>query len=632
MSEMRPAWPYIGEVARSLLGILLAVVLALEWGSPGAAMAAGGSAAIAGAVALQDNPRRMPRVLGVSALAAIVTLAGSWAAAHDVLFLLVVVMCAVAAGLAWAVSANAGLLATALGALLVTCGHQPAPLGAASITALLALAGGLTQALLVAAWPRRQWHIQRTALTTAYRSVATGARELVADPAATLDVAPLLTLREAYTRPRYGLPERIAMSLTALQSDSQNPATHTVVSAAADTLDALGGGGRSDAEQALAALDRAVDRVPKTAMARARRLQAQLHEATALRFTGSGVPVRAVGSVLALLRAQLRWSSPILRHAMRLAGAAAIGTAVAAVTGMPRGYWIALTVFLVLRPETAHTYTLCVIRVLATVGGITLATSATVLWHPTGVVSAVFAVLFVGAAYAVQGLGHVPAIVALSAAIVFLIDIEGSVPREAWRERLLAAGLGAALAIGSHVLLPDGALVRLYQRAGELLRAEIDYAATVISAFVHPLSDAETVIAAAWERAMRARSAFDAASGSVHADASVVRRWLTTYRAGLNAITASCAVLERHVAGVRPETLDRRFVVAVDDFVDALRGDTPRAGRAWTLDATHLVAAEQQLRESATSFLDKSHIAQRVLAVEVETITRHLLSIADAES
>lgn len=630
MSQMRPAWPYIGEVARSLLGILLAVVLALEWGSAAAAVGAGGGAAIAGAAALHDNPRRLRIALGVSVAAGVVALVGSSAAANTVVFVAVVAVWSVAAGLMWSVSANTGLAATALGALLVICGHQSVPLGSAPVTAVAALLGGLTQVVLVAAWPRRQWHIQRSALTTAYRSVATGARQLAADPATTLDVTPLLTLRDAYTRPFYGLPERIAMTVTALRADSADPGTHAVVTAAADTLDAIADEGRiADADRSLAALDDAIERVPKTARAQARRLQAQLHEATALRFTGSAVPVSTLGSVQAALRDQLHWNSPILRHAIRLGGAAAIGTAVAAISGMPRGYWIALTVFLVLRPETAHTYTRCVIRILATLGGITLATSITVLWHPTGVVSAAFAVLFIGAAYAVQGLGHVPAIMALSSAVVLLVDIEGSVPREAWGERLVAASLGAGLAIAGHVLLPDSSLVRLYQRAGELLKSEIDYAATVIRALVHPLADPETAMAASWERALRARSAFEAASGSVHADAAAVRRWLTTYRAGLNAVTASCAVLERHVAQARPDTLDRRFVVAVDDFVDALRGEPPRAGKAWTLDVTHLAATEQQLRESANAFLDKTHVPQRVLAVEAETITRHLLSIAD---
>jgi len=49
---------------------------------------------------------------------------------------------------------------------------------------------------------------------------------------------------------------------------------------------------------------------------------------------------------------------------------------------------------------------------------------------------------------------------------------------------LVGSLIGGALAVLVHVLLPDDSLVRLRQRAGELLKTEIDYAATVIKAFV----------------------------------------------------------------------------------------------------------------------------------------------------
>lgn len=615
---MRPAWPYIGEVVRSLLGVLLVVAVALAWGAPGSAMAAGGSAALVGATALRDNPRRLRTAIVTSVAAAAAAFLGSSTASVTVLSVVTVVAFSAAAGLMWAVSAEAGLVAAALGVLLVGCSHQPVSAGEAGLTALLALTGGLSQVVLVAAWPRRQWQAQQAALDDAYRSVAAGARDMCADPKASLDVAPLFTLRDTHTsRALFGLPERIAMTLTALRAHS----TRGLMAAAADTLDALGRRGRGaqgEADRALAALDAALDDVPNSATAPARRLRAQLREATSLRFgTSTSSPAR------------LSWSSPIVRHAIRLAGAVGVGTVLAA-AGVAEGYWIALTILLVMRPETAHTYTRCVVRVVATVAGIAVASSITVFWHPTGLIAVLLAVLFVAGAYAIPGLGYAPVTAALSAAIVFLVDMSASPGGDILGERLLAATLGGALAVASHVVFPDRSLVRLHQRAGELLKAEIDYAATVIRGIVHPTGDAETVLAASWDRAARARSAFEAASGSARADTAAVRRWLTTYRASLNAVTASCAVLERHLASTRPGTLDRRFVVAVDDFVDALRGEAPRAGKAWTLDATHLAATEQQLRDSA-AFLDKSHIAQRVLVAEVETITRHLMSIADSE-
>jgi hypothetical protein len=271
-----------------------------------------------------------------------------------------------------------------------------------------------------------------------------------------------------------------------------------------------------------------------------------------------------------------------------------------------------------------------VIRVAAVVVGVATATAITVFWHPAGLVAVVLAVLFVAGSYALPGIGYAPVTAALGAAIVFLVDMSATPDGDVLGERLLAATLGGALAVASHVVFPDLSLVRLHQRAAEFLKAEIDYAATVIQAIVHPTTDLESALAAVWERAARARSAFEAASGSARADTAAVRRWLTTYRAGLNAVTASCAVLERQVAQTGLGALDRRFVVAVDDFVDALRGEAPRAGKAWTLDVTHLAATEQQLRDSAV-YLDKTNTAQRVLVAEVETITRHLMSIADTD-
>ena len=130
--------------------------------------------------------------------------------------------------------------------------------------------------------------------------------------------------------------------------------------------------------------------------------------------------------------------------------------------------------------------------------------------------------------------------------------------------------------------MPDRSLVRLRQRASELLKAEVEYAATVIRAFVHPLDNADDMLSWVWLRTTRARSAFEASSGSVRADAPEVRKWLTSYRAALNAVTGACVTLEEQVAKAERETLDPQFVVAVEDYVDALRGDTPSRGRPGT--------------------------------------------------
>ncbi|CAN5751996.1 FUSC family protein [soil metagenome] len=631
------SWPYVSEVSRSLLGVVLAVAVALQWGSVTVAIAAGGGAAIAGAVALQDGPRsRIQLVVAVSVGLGVSVFLSVLSAPHSAVFIVVVGLWCFGAGLVWALGASAGLVAAAATALLVTSSIVPNGLGDAVTAAVLAVGGGLAQAVLVAAWPRQRWQVQHLALATAYRSVARHARLLATEPVdasgsvVSFDPTPLISLREAFTlsdrQTRSRLPERIAMTLATLGPSARAPEVAKTLTAAADVLEGVAGSGGAAAE-ALCRVDDAVGELTGPAGVAGQRLRHQLWEAVGLQESRRASMSESVAAAKHALQENLTVDSPIFRHAIRLAAAAALGTAAWRLSGTLQGYWIVLTVVMVLRPETAHTYTRCVTRIAATAVGIVVATVLTVLSHSSGLVSAVLAVVFLGVAYAVAGVGYAAVNAALAAAIVLLLDISGVADGTTMRERLIASAIGGGLAVASHVVLPDRALIRLRQRAGELLKAEIDYAASVLRAFVHPPVDVDidVALAAAWQRASRARSAFEAASGAVRGEAPEVRRWLTTYRAALNAVTGACATLETHLPTPNL-AVDRRFVVAVDDYVDSLRGDPPTPGQPWTVDTAHLAEADQQLRDAAT-LLAADNSGQRVLVAEVATITRHLLAI-----
>ncbi|MDT5297325.1 MAG: hypothetical protein QOG79_567, partial [Mycobacterium sp.] len=197
---LRPTMPDVGGVLRSLLGVLLVAVAGLHWGGTSAATAAAGAAAIAGATALQDSPRgRIVLVMGVSAVMGVAVLLASTFSSYGIAFTVIVALWCFAAGIAWAVSANAGLIAAAGSALLVTLPPtEPTWSGTVTATAL-AVAGGLAQAALVAIWPRRRWRVQRDGLARAYRALAADARSLADDPTGHVDPEPLFWLREAFT-------------------------------------------------------------------------------------------------------------------------------------------------------------------------------------------------------------------------------------------------------------------------------------------------------------------------------------------------------------------------------------------------------------------------------------------------
>ena len=499
--------PDAGAVARSLLGVLAMAMVALYVGSPSAAMLAAGAGAIAGASALQETPnRRVSLVVAVSLELGVAVFLGTLTAAYSIVFVGVVALWCFAAGMLWAVGSHAGLVAAAAsGLLVVTPPATPSPSAVLTLT-VLTIAAGLAQAALIAVWPPHRWRVQRDALTRAYRTLAADARNLADNPDAEVVPAPVTSLREAFTdgqaarhppayRSAYRLPERITSTLGTLRGKDggveRDEAISKTLIAGAETLDAIASHdqtARQDCERALGLLDAAAAGVTGPEASVVQRLSDLIKEAVTLRFGQSDrtEPAGLWRSVAEAIRGQLHWTSPILRHALRLSAATAVGTAVARFGGVGQGYWIALTALMVLRPETAHTYTRCVGRVAAIAAGIVVATALTTLWHPTGVAAAALAVVFLGLTYAMAGFGFLALSAALAAALVFIIDIAAT-EAAGFEERLIATAIGGALAVLAHAALPDDAMVRLRQRAGELLKTEIDYAATVINGFVHEL-------------------------------------------------------------------------------------------------------------------------------------------------
>lgn len=638
--------PDTGAVARSLLGVLAVAAVAVLWGPAGAAASAAAAGAIAGAIALQDNPLgRIPLVLGVSAELGAAVLLGGVTAAWSAVFVAAVAIWGFLAGMQWAVSAPAGLLATAAGVLVVI--QHPQSVLAAVTCAAFAVLAGLLQAALIALWPPQRWRLEREALTKVYLSLSADARGLATEPGAEIDTAQLLELKEAFSntetpspgrrpptyRDWHGLPEQIAATLTAARGRAVGQdAVSGALIAAADVLAAIGARHRAalrDAEYALTRLDTSVSSVDGPEAAVVQRLSRQLHRAHALRFGRRHASDWSSAVKAAVDRAygHLYLTSPILRHAVRISCAAAAGTAVARFADVPQGYWIPLTVFLVMRPETAHTYTRCFGRVAGICAGVAVASAVTLLWQPSGLAAAVAAVAFMAVAYAVSVYGHIAVAAAFAATLVFLLDIAGT--PASLSDVVFATLIGGSLAVLAHVLVPDDALIRLRQRAGELLKTEIDYAATVIKAFVHDLDHPADALAAAWQRALRARAAFEAAAGATRVESRDLRRWLRSFRAALNSVTSSCTTLEASLPSHPSEALSREFILSVDDYVEVLRGDPPTPAKPWTIDIARLTAAEQQLRDAATEIATDDGAA-RVLVAEVETITHSLAGIVES--
>ncbi|MCT7661928.1 FUSC family protein [Mycobacterium deserti] len=646
LDTVRLTTPDFGAVVRSCAGMVAMAALALAWDSATAAVWAAGAGAIAGAIGLQDSPGgRVPLVIAVSGQMAAAVLLGALTSPHDLVFIGVVAAWCFAAGLQWALGSHAGLVAAGAGALLVVSPPVATSVSSIVVAAALTFAAGCVQATLIAVWPPHRWRLQRDVLTRAYRSLAADARRVASDRDASIDSAPMSFLRDVFVdsqatrRPKayhggHRLPERIAAVLHTLGEarDAANDGVAQVLTAAGTLLDAIAAHhptARRDAQQAVEALDSAVASTSGPNAETAQRFSRLLHEAAESRFPDLRRPdvISGLGAAAAEVRGHLTSTSPILRHAIRLSTATALGVAADRLAPVQHGYWIALVVLLVLRPETSHTYTRCVGRLGGIAAGVVLASLIATVLNPTGVAAAVLAGLFLTATYTVTRYGYVAVSGALAAAVDFLLGIDAAASGATMEDRLFAVVVGGGLAVVVHVVLPDDALTRLQQRAGELLKTEVDYAATVIKAFIRELDQPADALSAAWQRAFRARAAFEAVSGATRMESRELRRWVRSYRAALNAVTSACTALESNLPSQPRVALTPEFVAAVEDYVDALRGAPPNPAAPWTVDLAALTTANQQVREQSAR-LAEDNSATRVLVAEVAAITRSLSSIA----
>lgn len=378
--------------------------------------------------------------------------------------------------------------------LLVITAATPAPLPDALLASAMIVAGGLLLTVFsLAAWPWQRYWPERQALATVYAGLAALARQ----PAQHDNDGPALT--EAMTivqrtllgehrahgrameafRVLLELAERIRLELTAMAELHAQPTTHARFRAhAAQVLDVIAaaltdGSTPERATQALHALQQ--DEPPPCASAEdTERLATHIHAlagqlAAAARnadWAGSRGELRAsaveVRLPLALrsnagwatLRANLTPRSVAFRHAVRTAACLCAASLVAHLWQLPHGYWLPMTVAIVLRVDFAATFKFGLLRVLGTVLGLVL---TTMLLYVTPnepwahlLLMALLCMTFRYLATAHYGI----AVAALTGTVVILLSFDGVTPGDAVLDRVINTALGCGMALLAYIAWP----------------------------------------------------------------------------------------------------------------------------------------------------------------------------------
>lgn len=474
---------------------------------------------------------RLQHMLLTALVAALAAFSGAFFAHWPIVLLLVVVMWSFAAGMLVAVdpqAARAGLISMVV--LLVLSGNPQSPLQAMQ-TALLIFAGGVLQTLFaIAAWPLQRYRPERLAVAHAMRTLAATARQpLTSDrpvslPPSLNDLQSMLfsdgrargRAVEAF-RVLAELAERLRIELHAvgdLQATRASAplatALQSVRSSAAQVLEALAAAleqaAPSRVEAALAAyattsvpLEQNVARsangsaLASVAAAHAAALGGQLRAASRnVDRAGSRGEIRARQIELSLplalrpaaaiptLRTNLRVSAPVFRHALRLAVCVAVAMGVSKLLPFANGYWLPMTVALVLRVNFGATWTFGLLRAAGTLGGLLFIT-AILHFLPGGFWPALALMAILCFAFReLAAIQYGVAVVFLTGLAVVLLSFYGVQADAALDARAVYTVLGSALALIAYLAWPTWERGRERQVLARMLDAYRDYLFSVL--------------------------------------------------------------------------------------------------------------------------------------------------------
>jgi uncharacterized membrane protein YccC len=422
---------------------------------------------------------------------------------------------------------SATQVGTAAVATALILGHLPHAASAAPHVALLVLLGGAGQALLaVAAWPLGRHRPERRALAALYSRLADAARL----PVGASPVPPAGLELTAVRQTMYGLghdhgpsveayrvlldeAERIRREIVLIGAlverlaEEHAPMDAGILRAAlggcADVLDsvavALRDGREIDPDVRLPARERVaaaltrLERESGTGPGLTRRAGAARLRALAgqLRAVGESGQVAAregrrgdeqdgwsgsrLRDPLAILRANLAPDSAVLRHALRMAILVAGSDLVVRLADIQRGYWVPLTILVVLRPDFGTTLQRSVMRVGGTIVGLLVA-SELVHWVPAGDWYQIALIALFCFGLRLAGPGNLGLSAAcLAALVVVLLAIDGVPAHATVVDRSLATLAGGGLAILASLIRPAWEREVLSTRLAALLAAYRNY-------------------------------------------------------------------------------------------------------------------------------------------------------------
>jgi uncharacterized membrane protein YccC len=216
-------------------------------------------------------------------------------------------------------------------------------------------------------------------------------------------------------------------------------------------------------------------------------------------------------SDLAFVRESLTLSSSAFRHALRLAFAVPAAELIANALGLPRSYWVAFAVAVVLKPDYSSLFRRGLGRVVGTILGATLAALIVGGLHPGTAMTVVLVALCAWAAYSLWRASFAVATSFVTALVLFLISTTQVDTLSTATDRLIDTVLGGAIALGVYMAWPTWSSSDAYDALERLVADERGYLSDLLTAIERD-PDARARLG---ERARAVRLAFAAAEAAI---------------------------------------------------------------------------------------------------------------------
>jgi uncharacterized membrane protein YccC len=210
--------------------------------------------------------------------------------------------------------------------------------------------------------------------------------------------------------------------------------------------------------------------------------------------------VGRLANAVDVLGSSLSSMTPALRHAIRLAVAVPTSVVLATWWNLPRGYWLAFAVTVILKPDYSSILRLGVGRVVGTLLGATVAALLISGLHPNAALSAVLLALCAWVAYSTWSANFSLSIGFVTALILILLSTSLHDPLTTALDRLVEVVLGAVIAAATYLLWPTPSRAGVVAAEGRLFTSLAAYWLAV-APLVH--GDENRAVVASASRAAR---------------------------------------------------------------------------------------------------------------------------------